>query len=299
VNLSRAEHLPLGLRKTGRAAYIAFRRIFNPLLPIRPGCTKVHLFDIPMTWDWTRRRQVDDFVIRVCYPGIGDHLFYSHLPELIQTLGLAQKVWISAHSPMRTPEMKEIIWEANPHVQGFSSRRGWYNSGLRRIGSNFLDGLVMQFTGEGPRPASTLPKLYWPSSPAEKGGYWIWDFNRINNRHRMDVLAVARDLESRLVLGRDIFCYEGAFAWDLLRVSRPLADRRQAGSLRMVPAEPNLKNYFVRIRNADRFFGFYSGGAVVAAAYNTPCTTYCEFRDPATSFETAEYVLCPEKGAER
>lgn len=263
----------------------------NPSFPIRAGFSSVHLSDWPSTWAWWRRlRFQKDFVIEVRYPGLGDHLFYSILPELLIRHGLAQRVWLSSHSPMRYPEIKSLLWEPNPYLSGVSPKRGWYNSGLRPKDGNFLDGLVFQFTGGVPPATSTLPRVYGQPKRERGRGYWLLDFGRIANRHRIDVRRLAEDLEKREAQMPRVLCYESDFAESLLRCAPALEAKRQQGEWEWCPREASLGDYFQRVREADRWVGFYSGGAVLAAAFHVPAITYCEFYDPAISFNSAEYV---------
>jgi len=52
------------------------------------------------------------------YPGLGDHLQHSTLPKLYHSLG--SKVFISNKCVYRNDEIKELVWESNPYVEGFS-----------------------------------------------------------------------------------------------------------------------------------------------------------------------------------
>jgi hypothetical protein len=266
-----------------------FLSLVNPLVRAKSGFTKVQMLDVLAVWRGVPRHQ-KDFVIQVMWPGLGDHLFYSILPELLISNGLAERVWISARSPSRVPGMQEIIWGKNPFVQGFVDKPGWHNLGIRPEGGNFLDGLVYQFTGAHPILTSTMPKLYWPALKPEAGEYAIWDFNRIANRHRIGLISVIAHLVSKVREYEQIFCYKSVFADHMLAASGELDAMRRQHRICLIDQESTIGEYFSRIAGAKRFFGFYSGGAVIAAAYGIPCTTFCERYDPAISFLGSEYV---------
>jgi ADP-heptose:LPS heptosyltransferase/glycosyltransferase involved in cell wall biosynthesis/predicted O-methyltransferase YrrM len=59
------------------------------------------------------------FVIEVKHGGIGDHLFYSHLPRIAKQSGKYDKVYVSSRSQFRSEEYRKLIWELNPYVDGF------------------------------------------------------------------------------------------------------------------------------------------------------------------------------------
>jgi hypothetical protein len=261
----------------------------NRLVRVKSGFTKVRLREVLAICRGVTRYQ-KDFVIQVMWPGLGDHLFYSNLPELLISNGFAERVWISTQSASRVTGMQEIIWGKNPFVHGFVDKPGWHNSGIRPEGGNFLDGLVYQFTGAVPVLTSTMPKLYWPAPKPEAGVYAVWDFNRIANRHRIGFLPVIEHLISQAGEYDHIHCYKSVFADQMLSASGELEALRRQHRIRLVDQESTIGEYFSRIAGAKRFYGFYSGGAVIAAAYGVPCTTFCERYDPAISFLGSEYV---------
>jgi hypothetical protein len=66
------------------------------------------------------------FVIEVKYGGIGDHLFYSHLPRIAKESGKYERVYVSNYSKFRNPEYRKLLWECNPYVDGFCDENGDY-----------------------------------------------------------------------------------------------------------------------------------------------------------------------------
>ena len=81
---------------------------------------------------YTRRKLVekgnlDVLVIELPtgYDGLGDHLFFSHLPELAKKKGF-KKVFISNANTYKTEGTKEAVWESNPYVDRFTDERGTY-----------------------------------------------------------------------------------------------------------------------------------------------------------------------------
>jgi hypothetical protein len=266
----------------------------NPLVRIRPGFSKVHLRDVPKLL-FRKAVRSDRMVIEIPYPGIGDHLFYSPLPELLTQNNICKDVFVSSKSAFRTPEMYDLIWGSNPFIRGRIDEFGWSNTGFRPEGGNFLDGIVYQFSGVIPKLGSTTPKLYLetkrPVEPASP--YLILDFNRISNQHRIAMEAVEKVLRSHLEkLGTSlkIVVYESLFLKELIASNPPFAALLKSRDFEVRRSEPTLANYFSIIEHCDVFFGFYSGGANVAAAYNRRSFIFCERKDPAISFLNQTYI---------
>jgi len=85
------------------------------------------------------------FVIEVKYGGLGDHLFYSHLPRIAKQTGKYDRVYVSNHSTFRNPEYRKLIWECNPYVDGFCDENGNYplfdsvEEGMNILDKNYAD----------------------------------------------------------------------------------------------------------------------------------------------------------------
>lgn len=54
--------------------------------------------------------------------GLGDALVYSHIPEIAKTLYNYDKVYISSLVKYRNQEVKELVWDLNPFVDGFTDK---------------------------------------------------------------------------------------------------------------------------------------------------------------------------------
>jgi hypothetical protein len=63
-------------------------------------------------------------VIQMVDGGLGDHLMYSSLPELLQTQkGI--KTFISNKSIYRSKAIRDFVWGLNPYIE-FTSENGWF-----------------------------------------------------------------------------------------------------------------------------------------------------------------------------
>lgn len=274
----------------------------NLLVPRGRGLSKVRIGDLPYTWTWFRRLLFDDhFIIEIPHGGIGDHLFLSQLPELLIKHGHCRSVSISTHSRYNFPDLYDLFWAHNPYVAGVHPRHGWRNSGLRPQGTNFLDGIVYQFTTTKPRPGSTHPVIYNPErfKTYAHEQYYLIDFNRISNKHALDPELMRTHLENTIRSGTDpinmIYVYKSTLFDEIYSQSSFLKELANAQLLTIVGREKNLHDYFSRIKHSRHFFHLYSGGAVVASAFNVPTTVYCEFKDSAISFDNQTYITVPLK----
>ena len=66
---------------------------------------------------------MNKLIIQIKYGGLGDHLFFSHIPRIAKESGV-KRVFISNASDYRDREYKTIIWAHNPYVDGFTNESG-------------------------------------------------------------------------------------------------------------------------------------------------------------------------------
>src|SRR5262245_2095841 len=85
-------------------------------------------------------------VIEIRKGGLGDHLFYSHLPRIAKQTGAFDQVFISNRSTVRSREFWKLVWELNPFVDGFTDASGvsmftTYNNDAQ----NMLDSIMLSY----------------------------------------------------------------------------------------------------------------------------------------------------------
>ncbi len=85
-------------------------------------------------------------VIEIKKGGLGDHLFYSHIPRIAKETNAFDKVFISNYSIFRNEDYKDLIWKTNPYIDGFSGERGIFFS-PKNIGTNenILDAIMLGY----------------------------------------------------------------------------------------------------------------------------------------------------------
>jgi len=63
---------------------------------------------------------VDDIILWIESPGLGDHLIYSTIPERFARLG--HRVFVSSKTPIRNDEVRSLLYDENPFIQGWSDQ---------------------------------------------------------------------------------------------------------------------------------------------------------------------------------
>ena len=104
-----------------------------------------------------------ELVIQIILGGLGDHLIYSSLPELLwKQKGV--KTFISNKSVFRSEAIRHFIWELNPYVT-FTDEKGWFiYKPLENNFSTWDEYLQRLFNLQG----NGCPKVYYKPSLIEK-----------------------------------------------------------------------------------------------------------------------------------
>lgn len=129
-----------------------------------------------------RNRLRKKLVLEIRYGGLGDHLFYSHLPRIAKETGAYKRVFISNFSIYRDEEIRRLVWETNPYIDGFCNERGTYpNVKGTREGYNLLDEMmVLHHVDDGARFHE--PELYFkPTFRKELEDKIVYDPNYGSN----------------------------------------------------------------------------------------------------------------------
>ncbi len=138
------------------------KRRYNWYLKILRKCHKVRLrmllLSNPISDSEIGQKIYNEkqFIIQVAFGGLGDHLIYSSLPELLwKQKGI--KTFISNKSIFRSKAIRDFIWGLNPYVT-FTNEKGWYS--YKALKHNFptLDGYFQNLLG---LQADGLPKIYY------------------------------------------------------------------------------------------------------------------------------------------
>ena len=85
-------------------------------------------------------------IIEIKKGGLGDHLFFSHLPRIAKQTGAYDKVLFSNLSECRHPDTFELIWKLNPWLDGFTDQSGEYHFPYNINESlNLLDAIMLAY----------------------------------------------------------------------------------------------------------------------------------------------------------
>jgi hypothetical protein len=124
-----------------------------------------------------------DLILKINYGGLGDHLFYSPIPRIAKETGAYNKVFISNRSEFRCGELRRLIWESNPHVDGFVDEDGRCVDGFQRVGpdENILDRIMLALGLDDGRRRHE-PELYHrPRTIVSLAGTTLYDPNYLSN----------------------------------------------------------------------------------------------------------------------
>lgn len=121
-------------------------------------------------------------VLEIKYGGLGDHLFYSNVPRLAKQAKKFKKVYISNYSPFRNKDIKRMVWEINPYIDGFCDEHG-LTADIEEVrpGYNFIDEVLLYYgIDDGLRFHE--PEIYYkPKLRKELINKIIYDPNFISN----------------------------------------------------------------------------------------------------------------------
>jgi glycosyltransferase involved in cell wall biosynthesis len=196
------------------------------------------------------------FVIEVKYGGIGDHLLYSHLPRIAKQTGKFDKVYISNHCQYRNELYKQLVWQANPFVDGFCDEHGYYPIfDSVEPGTNLLDKIMLlQGLDDGKRFHE--PELYVEVRPrADLADAIIYDPNYISNAGRISSQDVERYLRQNNIN---------------LTHQMSLRDNSIPINCDNFIHTPTLEEFFSVISGCRQMICLTTGTATIAAALGKP-----------------------------
>lgn len=200
-------------------------------------------------------------VIYIKHGGLGDHLFFSHIPRIAKESGLYEKVYVSNRSEYRNDEIKKLIWSLNPYVDGFSDDVGFDLPQMKALsGCNVLDQIMLTYgLDDGVRYHD--PEVYYsPDFIHELSSSTLFDPNYISN---IGIVSNAKLLQ---------YLNKGD-----IQVSLKMAARDSSiellDTITTLSAE-NLFAYCDIIASCANFICMTSGGATLAAALKKPATVF-------------------------
>jgi len=132
-------------------------------------------------------------IIKIKHGGLGDHLFYSHIPRIAKESGKYAEVFISNKSDLRNKGYKKLVWELNPYVDGFTDEDGKSIDEIEikeNDNYNLLDKIMLGF-GLDDTKRFHEPEIYYkPKKILELSNKIIYDPNYISNAGLVSGLKV-------------------------------------------------------------------------------------------------------------
>jgi hypothetical protein len=117
-------------------------------------------------------------ILEIRKGGLGDHLFYSHLPRIAKQTKAFDKVLVSNYSYFRHPDYKKLIWELNPFVDGFTNDKGVFKFSTHyNMQENMLDAIMLAYGLEDGLRMHEPEVYYKPTIHPEWANLNIYDPN--------------------------------------------------------------------------------------------------------------------------
>jgi hypothetical protein len=201
------------------------------------------------------------FIIKVLYGGLGDHLFFSHLPRIAKESCGYSRVYVSERSEYRNPDYKNLIWETNPFVDGFvPDDAPCEGTAEFEPGMNLLDWIMLNRGLDDGRRFHEPELYYHPNVSSSFSNVSVYDPNYVSY-----VGEVSRRRVTRLVL---------ASPTPLAQLApREKCFSLAAGSPNTITT-PTIYEYCDLIASCKAFYCLSSGGATLAAALGVPSTVF-------------------------
>ena len=207
---------------------------------------------------------MDKIIIEQPWGGLGDNLQFSTIPEIAHQLGI--EVWVSNYNTYRNKETKQLVWDLNPFIKGYTNERGNIK-GLKNYSTwaikenNCISNWEIKILG---KKFNDLPFLYYKPKIIEN----------MKNKILMDINSISLpiDFEDIILKTPDAI---------LLNNKRP-----QRKSI----YTKNIFEWIDFITSCKKFICQYSGGNIVMACYNKTCEVYLSTDPSAWQFKTNNYI---------
>lgn len=206
-----------------------------------------------------------EVILFVEYGGLGDHLFFSPLPRLLKTKGIADKVFLSRKSPFRSQQIYDLVWKNNPYFDGMSDK----DPSPKILPNSKIDKVINLIASSYEIidiDSEISPEIYGltidPNSPSRKGNYI--DLNYVSFVGAISILD-----KIKLLFRYKEFVVINP-AWYLI----PFVLRRFIRTI-------SLLDYLSLIRNSSNFVCLASGGATLAAAVGKSAVVYYGYGQPS------------------
>lgn len=195
-----------------------------------------------------------ELIIQLAHGGLGDHLFFSHIPRIAKESGRFEKVFYSEKSLVRSQAIIDLVWKSNPHIDGVTRKSGKRLDLEIQSQGNILDHIMLAYgLDDGHRFHE--PELYIETtSKKELKNSTVYDPNYISyigsvNKFKLKNILFENSVDAQLAyLGRGF----------------PIKDILPTISTN------SLVEYCNLIKSVKTFLCFTSGSATLASALKVP-----------------------------
>jgi hypothetical protein len=200
------------------------------------------------------------FVIKIKYGGLGDHLFYSHLPRIAKSVMGYDRVLVSNLSEYRSADYRNLVWERNPFVDGFCDKDAAYPIFARvPPGMNLLDKIMIETGLDDGRRFHEPEIFYRPKLRADLTKALVFDPNFVSN-----VGAISNSKLNHYLKG------SGGIDFQMRARAKSFGTQKDVPILDTM----DIFQYCDIIASCKSFFCLNSGGAVLAAALGKPAVVF-------------------------
>lgn len=205
-----------------------------------------------------------EIILFVEFGGLGDHLFFSPLPRLLKSYGLADKVFLSNKSPFRNSQTYDLVWKDNPFFDGISFEEPSHSLPSDSKIDKVINHIASSY-GLTDVEFELLPEVYGfnpTGNSSYRGGKYL-DLNYISfvgGFSIIDKFKLLWKYKNHIVVNP---------SWDIL----PFVSKRCVYT-------SGLLDYASLIVDSDNFVCLASGGATLAAALNKNATVYYGYGQP-------------------
>ena len=198
-----------------------------------------------------------DFIFRPAWDGLGDHLFYTHLPRIAAQSGRYRRVLMSKDATFRSKIYRALFWEQNPYLNDFTDQQP-RKATVTHVnpGTNILDQIMLSHgLDDGERFHE--PEVYFdvPRKP-EFCNATVYDPNYLSYVGNLRTIDIVRFFE----MGR---CVPDV----MLQPRRTNASALRFGA---TCTTSSFMQYCSLIVSARKFICLTSGGATLASALGRP-----------------------------
>lgn len=104
-----------------------------------------------------------NYLINPRYGGLGDHLFWSHLPREIKRHDDQAKVYLSSRCSFRSWQTYELVWARNPYIDGLASddEYEFYKPSFVFDGCHVMTSLSKAFFSAATINTEPAPEIYY------------------------------------------------------------------------------------------------------------------------------------------